>query len=142
MLAFGRDQEPRRMPARLAQVVDGAIDLAGANGTEIVKRIEPVLVSIDPEMMQRVFLNILRNAVEAGARRIEIEGDAGGVRFTDDGPGIPPDILEKLFTPFVTGKAKGTGLGLAIAQKIVEAHGGSIEARNSPEGGATFVVKL
>ena len=51
-------------------------------------------------------------------------------------------MLEKLFTPFVTSKAKGTGLGLAIAQKIVEAHGGSIEARNNEAGGATFTVKL
>lgn len=148
MLAFGRDQEPRRVPTRLANVVDGALDLARTaleeNRIEIEKRLDGATASVDPEMLQRVFLNIILNAAEAmeGGGRLRIEEDAAGVRFVDTGPGIPQEILDKLFTPFVTGKAKGTGLGLAIAQKIVEAHGGSIEAFNNPEGGATFVVKL
>lgn len=144
MLAFGRDQEPQRQPTRLANVVDAALGMAHLNGIEIEKQVSDAVVSVDPEMMQRVFLNIILNAVQAMGPEgtLTIEGDAAGVRFLDTGPGIPPEILEKLFTPFVTGKAKGTGLGLAIAQKIVEAHGGTIEAANRPEGGAIFVVKL
>ncbi|MBI2900111.1 MAG: hypothetical protein HYY17_07990 [Planctomycetes bacterium] len=148
MLDFGRDQEPRRVPTRLSAVVDSALDLARtaleANRVGVVRRVEGASVSLDPEMMRRVFLNIVLNAAQAmeGGGTLTIEGDASAVRLSDTGPGIPPEILEKLFTPFVTGKAKGTGLGLAIAQKIVEAHGGSIEASNNPEGGAMFVVKL
>ncbi len=148
MLTFGRDQEPRRIPTRLAGVVESALDLARTpleeNGIEVEKRLDGATASVDPEMMRRVFLNIILNAAEAmeGGGRLRIEEDGGGVRFVDSGPGIPQEILDKLFTPFMTGKAKGTGLGLAIAQKIVEAHGGSIQAFNNPEGGATFVVRL
>lgn len=148
MLAFGRDQEPQRRPTRLANLVESALDLAGTslekNGVEVEQGINGDRVTVDPEMIRRVFLNIVLNAAQAmeSGGRLRIEGDAAEIRFTDTGPGIPPEILEKLFTPFVTGKAKGTGLGLAIARKIVEAHGGTIGAFNNPEGGATFVVKL
>ena len=68
--------------------------------------------------------------------------DGRSVSFADDGPGIPAEMMDKLFAPFVTSKAKGTGLGLAIAHKIVEAHGGTIEAKNGPGGGATFTIRL
>lgn len=146
MLAFGRDQEPRRAPARLPAVVDAALDLArtALSRVEVVRRVDDAMVTLDAEMMQRVFLNIILNAAQAMEQggTLTIEGDASGVRFSDTGPGIPKEVFDKLFTPFVTGKAKGTGLGLAIAQKIVEAHGGTIEARNNPDGGATFEVRL
>ena len=95
-------------------------------------------------MMQRVFLNIVANAaqaVEAGGR-LSIHASERTVVFSDDGPGIPAAILERMFTPFLTSKTKGTGLGLAIAHKIVEAHGGAIEAKNGPAGGATFTIRL
>ncbi len=64
------------------------------------------------------------------------------ISISDNGPGIPPADLTKIFVPFYTTKANGTGLGLAIVQKIVVQHGGSVEARNQPEGGAELIVWL
>ena len=64
------------------------------------------------------------------------------ISIADNGPGIPPDALTKIFVPFYTTKANGTGLGLPVVQKIVVQHGGTIEARNQPQGGAEFIVWL
>ncbi len=148
MLACGRDLDPHRVPAPLGPLVEEALDLARAALEEKSIRVERDLdgaaAEADPEMMRRVFLNIVLNAAQAmepgGTLAVRARGRS--VSFRDTGPGIPPGILDKLFTPFVTSKAKGTGLGLALAQKIVEAHGGTIEARNNPGRGATFTVNL
>jgi C4-dicarboxylate-specific signal transduction histidine kinase len=64
------------------------------------------------------------------------------VSVSDMGPGLPADIIGTVFTPFVTTKSHGLGIGLTIARSIVAAHGGTIKARNNPEGGATFTVTL
>jgi signal transduction histidine kinase len=107
-------------------------------------RADGAAAEMDGEMMQRVFLNIVSNAAQAVAVGGSLTVSAAGrtIAFADDGPGIAPEILEKMFTPFLTSKTKGTGLGLAIAHKIVEAHGGTLEAKNGPEGGATFTITL
>jgi signal transduction histidine kinase len=64
------------------------------------------------------------------------------VTVFDNGPGIAPAVAAKLFRPFFTTKSKGTGLGLAVVQKIIVQHGGHVEARNRPEGGAAFILTL
>jgi signal transduction histidine kinase len=117
----------------------------------------------DAEQLRQVFLNLAINAVqamtdgEAASKRrgrlilstgLRHGGRLGGlsqhieVRFTDNGPGIEPAAMKSLFIPFFTTKEKGTGLGLPISQRIVENHGGFIEVRNHPGGGATFLVVL
>ena len=149
MLAFGREIEPRRRLQPLGPLVEQALDFVRGTIAEKKLRVEfrfdgMVVAEVDGEMMQRVFLNVISNAVQAvgtgGALTIEASGRT--ISFRDDGPGIPPEILERIFTPFLTSKTKGTGLGLAIAHKIVEAHGGSIEAKNGPDGGAVFTIRL
>lgn len=148
MLAFGREVEPKKHLQPFAPLVERALDLLrgaiDAKGVRVEVRVDGAEAEMDGEMMQRVFLNIAGNAVQAVAPggRLTVAGEGRSIRFADDGPGIAPEILEKLFTPFLTSKTKGTGLGLAIAHKIVEAHGGTIGATNGPGGGATFAITL
>ena len=112
-------------------------------------------VSGDDALLRQAILNLARNAAEAAADNpaggrvmirgeIDKSGPVGGLRISiaDNGPGIPAEALTKIFMPFYTTKANGTGLGLAVVQKIIVQHGGSIEARNQPSGGAEFVVWL
>jgi signal transduction histidine kinase len=148
MLTFGRDLEPRRSFRPFGPLVREALDLARAaleeKKIEVICGFDETPVDLDADMMRQVFLNLILNAAQAmpPGGRLTIRSAGRTISFADTGPGIPPEILEKLFAPFVTGKAKGTGLGLAIAHKIVEAHGGLIEARNDPAGGAVFTIRL
>ena len=101
-------------------------------------------------------MNLTRNAAEAAATtpaktpRVTISGtleELGGRKWqricvADNGPGIPEHDLPKIFLPFYTTKSEGTGLGLAVVQKVALQHGGSIEARNRPGGGAEFLLWL
>ncbi len=106
----------------------------------------------DPVLLEQVLVNLVINAMDAmaatppGRRRITISSESSGtdvvVVVHDSGPGLPADLLDRLFTPFVTTKSNGVGIGLAIARTIVEAHGGTISARNSPVGGAIFTLTL
>jgi two-component system, NtrC family, sensor histidine kinase HydH len=109
----------------------------------------------DEGLLRQALLNLTRNAAEACAltasggqvivRGEIVRGDETGfqrIRVCDNGPGIPANVLPKLFRPFFTTKAKGTGLGLAVVQKIIVQHGGQVEVRNRPEGGAEFIVTL
>ena len=148
MLTFGKEVEPRRVPSRIGVIVQGALDLAETaikeGGVEVKRAYVDEELSVDPGMMQRALLNLILNSVQAmvSGGTLTVEGDASEIRVRDTGPGIPEEMIEKLFTPFVTSKTKGTGLGLAIARKNIESHGGSIEAENHPEGGAVFVIRL
>ena len=149
MLIYGRDLGVRRSTAVLGSLVSGALELAGptleSRGVTVSLRLEEgAKVDVDVEMMRRVFLNLVLNSAQAmesgGTLTVTAEGRT--VTFADTGPGIPAEVMETLFAPFVTTKAKGTGLGLAIARKIVEAHGGTIGAENGTAGGAVFKVTL
>ena len=108
------------------------------------------VAQIDPDRAQQIFVNLLDNARKHGGSRITIElttesGEAV-VRVSDEGPGIPPQELERIFHRFYrvdrSRSQPGTGLGLAIAKHLVAAHGGAIRACNRPEGGATFEVRF
>jgi nitrogen fixation/metabolism regulation signal transduction histidine kinase len=120
---------------------------------------EPLPAAIDRQMLRRVLINLVRNAVQAirdaraarapgqvlgrvvvGARR---EGDGAAILVEDDGPGISADVRARIFDPYFTTKKDGTGLGLAIVKKIVVEHGGRIDVgRSETMGGASFVVHL
>ncbi len=110
-------------------------------------------VTGDPHQLMQVFLNLVMNAEQAirevrdrGTLRIRLRQDDGSIAvvFQDDGPGIPADILPKIFDPFYTTKrpGRGTGLGLSICKAILREHGGNVEVTSGPGGGAVFTVSV
>lgn len=119
--------------------------------TELDRRVRPVVG--DSVQLQQVLLNLLLNAVDAlrgmpRDRRMitvttrHVEPNTVELRVGDTGPGIRPDLVDRVFEPFITTKHKGTGLGLAIVRAIVHAHGGEVFAESPAEGGAAFRVVL
>jgi signal transduction histidine kinase len=103
---------------------------------------------VDKEKMKRVFVNIIKNAVAAMPKggKLTISSrktdDAVEISFTDTGVGMSKEVLEKLWTPFFTTKAKGLGLGLPICKRIVEAHDGKITVNSVLNKGTTFTVTV
>jgi signal transduction histidine kinase len=146
----------------VADAVQGAIQLADSKGkrgnVEVRVAISDGLAHINADQHQitQVFTNLLMNAYEAmggkglvtiSARMMRLEDGSDGreavlVEFADNGPGIPPDVADKVFDPFFTTKAQGSGLGLAIVRKIVDAHDGRIDLRTTPGQGTTIRVTL
>jgi len=123
---------------------------------EIRLDLDPTLPEIEADRgrMRQLLANLITNGIEALAgvadgyvelstRQQRAEGAVAAVICVlDNGPGFRKEILGRLFDPYVTGKPRGTGLGLAIVKRIVEEHGGRIEAENRPEGGAKILVLL
>jgi signal transduction histidine kinase len=133
----------------LAEIAETLPDVA------IVAEGEFADVSGDDALLRQALLNLARNAAEAvsenpGGGRVTIRGEIDhtgtlpGQRIfiADNGPGISPEAISKIFMPFYTTKTNGSGLGLAVVQKIVVQHGGTIEVHNQSQGGAEFVVWL
>ena len=133
-----------------AQLVGHALRAAGVELEMAVPEALP-FVEGDARALNQVFLNLLKNAAEAlhgrgGTVHVSArsEGDSVLVQVRDDGPGIPADLLPKLFAPFFSTKeaGRGTGLGLSISRRVVTDHGGTIEVSSQPGEGTTFVVTL
>jgi two-component system sporulation sensor kinase A len=118
---------------------------ANANGI-IISVKEPMNESVvcDRSQMKQVFINIIKNAIEAMESTGEITiftertQTSVVVNITDEGPGIPEEMIERLGEPFFTTKKNGTGLGLMITKQLLERHGGSLNIKNNPEIGCTF----
>jgi signal transduction histidine kinase len=108
----------------------------------------PLPLCADPIMLQRVFTNLLDNALRHAHTRVELRVSGTRVEVADDGPGFAPEDLPHVFEPLFRGdRARaaatgGAGLGLAIARRLVHAHGGEVEAANVPGGGARVTVTL
>ncbi len=112
----------------------------------------PALARVDPVEIEQVIHNLIRNAADAveqagrGDGRVLVSLKAAGGNFeiavSDNGTGIPPDILPRLFEPFFSSKPDGMGLGLSLCESIVERFDGSISGENDPKGGAVFTVRL
>jgi nitrogen fixation/metabolism regulation signal transduction histidine kinase len=107
---------------------------------------EPVGLHGDRMLLKRALFNLVDNALQAGARTVTLSLAARGgesvITVDDDGPGLPPDLGERVFDPYVTTKEHGTGLGLAIVKKIALEHGGDVTAADRPGGGARFQLTV
>ena len=161
---FVKKREPRREPCSVAEVVDEAVTLFEPQAKKLQIRVERTIqgglpdVMADPTMLEQVLINLLKNASDAmtnslgqsvAARgkssiRVMVAGTGQQiiVRVADQGPGIPADKAEQLFTPFYTTKTEGLGMGLAICRSIIEFHHGRLSVEANPEGGAVFVFTL
>jgi PAS domain S-box-containing protein len=156
-LKFARPLELANDEVAVRDLIDRVLEQVRDAAPEVDVSIEGDFenVSGDSALLGQAFLNLTRNATEAAASQsfrgqVTVRGgveQAGGhglqrISVSDNGPGIPAGEIAKIFVPFYTTKSNGTGLGLAIVQKIIVQHGGSVEARNRPEGGAEFIVWL
>ena len=154
-LTFSKPLSLNFQPVNAAQLLEDAVQVLRPEivdcGTEVEVTSAPVgLVFLaDRDLLEEVVVNLLKNSVEAGSEHIQVElstaaepPDHVRIVVEDDGPGIPPAIQDQLFNPFATTKSTGSGLGLAFTRKVVEAHGGNVEAGTGRLGGARFTIHL
>jgi signal transduction histidine kinase len=155
LLELARPRQPSFEPTRLGTVLARALDFLDGQAREkqIVMRQELEttlpLARCDPEQIYQVALNLVLNALQilpAGAHVTvrTVHGNDGSVGFEveDDGPGIPPDLRERIFTPFFSRREGGTGLGLALVRRMVQAHQGTVTVESEVGRGTTFRVEL
>jgi signal transduction histidine kinase len=157
MLAFNKPADPKfqavgleALLRRLLGRYAGKMQRGGVHLSFSAEDCSPVWV--DPQLIERVFLNLFDNALQAMAagghlslRLRTVPGASGCMVETqvcDTGPGIPPEMLSRVFTPYFTTKADGTGLGLAISKRLISLNRGAIDCTSFPVGGTIFTVTL
>lgn len=160
LLTFARQKKPQRSPVDINEVIERTLALRRyqleVDDVDLVTELAENLpwTSADSYQLQQVFLNIVNNAHQAMLHQDEggvltvrselLDGDVIRVSFANTGPGIPPDVQDRVFDPFFTTKdvGVGTGLGLSISHGIVQEHDGRIWVESQPGQGATFVIEL
>jgi signal transduction histidine kinase len=147
---------PPRLEKRVVDVrplVEQTVGLVGGRAARdgvrlnFIARAAPVKAAVDAQQFRQVVLNLLLNALDAGASAVAVEAGDGPdgwltLRVADDGRGLPAGLGERIFAPFVTTKETGLGLGLSVCKRIAEAHEGTIAGENRPGGGAVFTLRL
>jgi signal transduction histidine kinase len=153
-LDFARPPKAERRPVDLLDVLRAVTGLirGRAERQRVAVRLDApaaVTLTADPGQLRQVLLNLCLNAMDAmpagGELQVRVRAPAGepvAIEVADTGTGIPPNMMQRLFTPFASSKDTGLGLGLVISKRIVEDHGGEIGAANRPGRGATFFVRL
>ena len=142
-------------PAKVKGVVEEALSscdgILEASGAEVTtNKINPGLTILAaPTELSSVIANMIQNSIQVCEDKPEIEVWAGAInqhmmliRVSDNGPGIPNDVIDQVFDPFFTTRAAGTGLGLAVLASVVQRHGGTVHATNRESGGAQFTILL
>ncbi len=154
LLDFARQTKPQKKVLNINKIAEDVLVLirnqASFQNITIQTELDPLLPSIyaDADQMRQVVLNIALNAADAmtqgGELRVNSSSNSNHVELTisDTGPGIPPEIRDRLFEPFFTTKKTGTGLGLSIAYGIIERHKGALKVDSSAGHGTTVTVIL
>jgi PAS domain S-box-containing protein len=155
LLSYSRERDLALESVEIGEQLKGVVSVLnhdprrGDVDVRVTPADGPVFVSMDPEQMRQVWLNLAANALEAvgGKGSLDVrwqllDGDLVGVEFTDSGAGIAAEDLPRVGEPFFTTKRGGTGLGLAIAQRIVERHGGVLILESEAGRGTTARVQL
>ena len=143
---FTRPMELSLSEVELVDVVDAVVELTAdemaEHGVSVRVESEPVLVRADGEALRQALLNLVLNGMQAmpegGQLRIAVrrEQDCGVIVITDDGQGIAPELLPRIFELYFTTKAKGSGIGLAMTYRIAQMHGGAVDVASEPGAGA------
>ena len=152
---FTRPMELHLNETDLRDVVENVVELTGAemaeHRVEVRCALAAVRVRVDGELLRQALLNLMLNGMQAmpegGILRLSVrrEGDAAVVEVADEGEGIPPELMPRIFDLYFTTKAKGSGIGLAMTYRIVQMHGGALEVASLAEGpgrGAVFTMRL
>lgn len=153
LMELARPRDPLLEPTAIEPLLRRAAEFVGPQAAERGIAIEvaaaPGVALCDPEQVYRVVLNLVVNAMQVlgpgghvRIRGLSPEAQRVGFEVCDDGPGMSPEVRERIFTPFFTTRAQGTGLGLALVERVVRAHGGAIEVETAPGRGACFRVWL
>lgn len=164
ILAFACDTEAEREPVSLQRVLDSVLVQTApqADALGVTVTVDPpstsLSLNVDANQVERALINLVLNAIDAAASGSHLSGsfvrigtqdrehaqDSEFCRIVveDNGPGIAPQLLNRVFDPFFTTKHSGTGLGLAIVHRIAESNGGSVSAGHGERGGARFVLSL
>ncbi|MDI6732262.1 MAG: ATP-binding protein, partial [Candidatus Margulisbacteria bacterium] len=147
MLGLARRKEKQNVPVNINDQIDAVIPLIPAHNVTITKELGQIpAIQGDPEQIQEVFINIIQNAIQAMPSGGQItvktyaENTSPIIEIADNGPGIPPEIQEKIFDPFFSTRHAGTGLGLSIAYRIIREHGGDIKVTSQVGRGTTFKI--
>lgn len=158
-LKYARPAKPLLQKVEIESLIREVMYLMSAQlrqkNTSIIEDYNPkgLVINIDPDMIKQVLMNLILNAIESMGNKGELtiatklKVDENSTTYlqlsvSDSGSGIPPEILETLFDPFVKGKDQGIGLGLSISQRIAELHQGWIGAGNNSDKGAIFTLHL
>ena len=149
LLGFVRASRVEPIAADPATVLRDAVGAVDRERIEVHADAAPTTWRLDPWRMQQALVNLLENALNASTSEnhppcatARGEGSALVFEVRDFGPGVPDADRARIFEPFHTNRVRGTGLGLAITRRIVELHGGTVDVRNHPDGGAIFRIEL
>jgi signal transduction histidine kinase len=153
LLNFTSQREPQTSSFLIgdlvAELCDSLAPQLEAQGVEVEIDVPPhIALTADRHMLRRALLNLLLNSLDAmpagGELVITAYGGRGmlEIEVADSGPGLSEEQQQRVFEPFYTTKESGTGLGLAVVCHIAEAHGGKVIAKNCPEGGAAFTIRI
>ena len=140
---------PVKEKVTLAELFNGIAELIPNDSISFAQPATQISIKADRTQIEQVLINIIKNAIEACAEvpspQIQVKSsvsETGTVSITvsDNGPGILPNVLDKIFIPFFTTKENGSGIGLSLCKQIMHLHGGNITARSTPEQGSEFTL--